>query len=138
MGTEAAKGRWSHVVARESIAKERSGIIRIRGQSGPCDLEERLRGGIRAGHGRDGLSTTAGSTAGTPHPLVADITHLETEEVVLGGDAEWLPLDHKYILLGIPNDVDVPTAKLLFGNHGLVVAMSDVAHGAWTHGTDVE
>ncbi|KAJ1083517.1 hypothetical protein NDU88_003676 [Pleurodeles waltl] len=53
-GTEAMEGRWRHVVASESIAKEWSSIIRIGGQSGPGDPEERQRGGLNAGHGRDG------------------------------------------------------------------------------------
>ncbi|KAJ1107079.1 hypothetical protein NDU88_004476 [Pleurodeles waltl] len=53
-GMEAVEGRWRHCVASESIAKEQCAIIRIGGQSGPSDLEERQRGGLCAGHGRDG------------------------------------------------------------------------------------
>ncbi|KAJ1153474.1 hypothetical protein NDU88_006233 [Pleurodeles waltl] len=53
-GAEAAEGRWRDAVASELIAKERSSIIRIRGQWGPGDQEERLGSGLGAGHGSDG------------------------------------------------------------------------------------
>ncbi|KAJ1124774.1 hypothetical protein NDU88_003223 [Pleurodeles waltl] len=39
---------------------------------------------------------------------------------------EQILLDPKFILLGIPNDVDLPRARLLFCNLGLVVAKRDI------------
>ena len=38
-----------------------------------------------------------------------------------------VPMEPSYVLLGIPNDVDLPRHQLLFCNLGLVVAKRDVA-----------
>ncbi|KAJ1148846.1 hypothetical protein NDU88_001670 [Pleurodeles waltl] len=84
-GTEAVERRSRHAVANESIIKERSSIIQVRGQLGPGDSEERQGGGHGAGHGRDGPSATAGSTVGSLHLLVAAITRLKLRKWFLGG-----------------------------------------------------
>ena len=38
-----------------------------------------------------------------------------------------IPMDPQYVVLGIPNDLDIQRYKFLFSNLGLVVAKRDIA-----------
>ncbi|KAJ1203606.1 hypothetical protein NDU88_007390 [Pleurodeles waltl] len=84
---EEAERRWRHAMKSKSTAKEWHDKLNLR-IVGPWLSGREAEAGIRVA----ALVADTETISGSPHPLVAAINQLETEEIVLGAEGGVLTL----------------------------------------------